>query len=221
MDIEYYLGIDMDGEGRTTCVMVEKRQDKREEEATYEAQAVHEYAADQASDAVAGCVQSVLADRRYAGRVQLVVNDSERKGRELISALAAIGLTPLGVAISGADSATQHATGLAGTDVDGDADTSGFIVSEHDLVETLDDLFHTGRLEVSSEDDALQRMVVGIGNYREAGSERGVEHARYVIAGALACWLGEQHSFDPTERLGGWEPTMGEASEKRRTTSTS
>lgn len=36
-------------------------------------------------------------------------------------------------------------------------------------------------------------------------------HDAFVTSAALACWLGEERSFDPTEHLGGAAPTTGEA----------
>lgn len=41
-------------------------------------------------------------------------------------------------------------------------------------------------------------------------------HDAFVTSAALACWLGEERSFDPTEHLGGEAPTTGEAKRLNR-----
>ncbi|PSQ93796.1 MAG: hypothetical protein BRD52_00005, partial [Bacteroidetes bacterium SW_4_67_19] len=44
-----------------------------------------------------------------------------------------------------------------------------------------------------------------------AQAQREEAHDAFVTSAALACWLGEERSFDPTEHLGGAAPTTGEA----------
>ncbi|PSQ68306.1 MAG: hypothetical protein BRD29_04185, partial [Bacteroidetes bacterium QH_2_67_10] len=44
-----------------------------------------------------------------------------------------------------------------------------------------------------------------------ARAQREEAHDVFVTSAALACWLGEERSFDPTEHLGGAAPTTGEA----------
>ena len=44
-----------------------------------------------------------------------------------------------------------------------------------------------------------------------AQAQREEAHDVFVTSAALACWLGEERSFDPTEHLGGAAPTTGEA----------
>ena len=41
-------------------------------------------------------------------------------------------------------------------------------------------------------------------------------HATFVVSAGLACWLGEERSFDPTEHLAGDPPTTGEAKRLHR-----
>ena len=224
MAFEYYLGVDVDDKGTVTAALVEKRAADDDESASYVSKWVREFEADRDVAKVASELQTAAAKSPYTGRVVVVVNDTELRGRELVTALVETGITPIGIALSGSDAASQRSTGLAGTGADDAADSSGFIVSEHELVQTLDELHQVDDFKAEGHDQGQQRIVVGIGNYREDAHEAGdaldeisaeprrsVEHSRFVISAALACWMGEQRSFDPTEHLGGWEPTTGEA----------
>ena len=51
---------------------------------------------------------------------------------------------------------------------------------------------------------------------RGAQAQREEAHDAFVTSAALACWLGQERSFDPTEHLGGAAPTTGEAKRMNR-----
>ncbi len=63
--------------------------------------------------------------------------------------------------------------------------------------------------DVEAEDAAPRRRVQENPPHAEA-------HTSHVLSAALACWLGEEHAFDPTEHLGGPAPTTGEAKRQIR-----
>lgn len=65
-----------------------------------------------------------------------------------------------------------------------------------------------GQDAVTAGEDAPEEQASG---NMSAQATREEAHDAFVTSAALACWLGEERSFDPTEHLGGAAPTTGEA----------
>jgi hypothetical protein len=221
-------------------------------------------------------VQDLLvSEPQEVGHSVPVVNATGEMGRAALHAIEARGLTPVGITLTGGESAAQSGSGvdLEGGDSAAD-DEAGFFVSEADLCGRLVRLETQGRLTIEHESTRYASdLAHGLQSWRtrvdtaeqteeaealgeatatgdepsadepvaadgEAGSggpqqrattadeadpaeqvpgepsaqaQREEAHDAFVTSAALACWLGEERSFDPTEHLGGAAPTTGEA----------
>lgn len=227
MSYAFYLGIDATNEPDTlTLALLEKERETNEDEATYHLRRIeHEGngSLDREPAAIAAHVVSLIASKPYTGRTQIVVNETADLGEAILRQLTDRGLTPIGVTVTGSDAAAQEASGFARTSGDDeDALTSGFLVSEHALVEATQELYRSDQLKLSQEaTEHASKLARGLQSYRarahEAGDalqdiegepRRNAADAGYVLSTALACWLGEQQSFDPTEHLAGDPPPL-------------
>ena len=289
MAYAFYLGIDITDEATgptATLSLVEKEQDDPQPEVRYHVRTIErtdDLEGDDPDDehhAFAGLatrVQDLLvSEPQEVGHSVPVVNATGEMGRAALHAIEARGLTPVGITLTGGESAAQSGSGvdLEGGDSAAD-DEAGFFVSEADLCGRLVRLETQGRLtiehestryasdlahglqswrtrvdtaEQTEEAEALGEATAAAGDEAdadepvaadgEAGSggpqqrattadeadpaeqvpgepsaqaQREEAHDAFVTSAALACWLGEERSFDPTEHLGGAAPTTGEA----------
>ena len=290
MAYAFYLGIDITEEetGPTaTLSLVEKEKDDPQSEVQYHVRTItraDELAGDDPDDehhafaGLAARVQDLLvSEPQEVGHSIPVVNATGQMGQAALRAIKARGLTPVGITVTGGESAAQGGSGLdlEGGDSAAD-DDAGFFVSEADLAGRLvmletqgrltieqestryaSDLAHglqswRGRVDTSEqteeaealgeavatgEEDAADEVVAADGEAagpqeattadeaepaEQATGETGTQAAReeahdaFVMSAALACWLGEERSFDPTEHLGGEAPTTGEAKRMHR-----
>lgn len=246
MDYAFYLGADVTDDDQATLSLIEKATEDENEEATYHVRDVAHVEAEpgeeETFDALVDRVQNLVAESPYTGRTVLVVNRTSERGRALLEAFNERGLTPIGVALTGGAGAAQEGSGLKLEGGDRAArDESGFYVSEYDLVGHLDDLQREGRLKWEENTEEVSKVARGIESYRarvdaadaepETTRQTEVEqqeeppraeaHDTHVVSAALACWLGEEHTFDPTEHLKGDPPTTGEAKRMIRPDTTS
>ena len=88
-------------------------------------------------------------------------------------------------------------------------------MSEHDLVHTIDDLYGGGLLDMAQDSPEVSSLGDGLLDYMEKEPEadivshpiepmphREVRNDSLVLGAALACWYGEQLTFDdPAEDL--------------------
>jgi hypothetical protein len=224
MAYEFYLGIDAEESGKVTIALVEKAAYQGEDVTTYHVRHLEQReGADER--ALVERIRNLIADEPYVGRTMLIVNRTAKQGRRLAESLGEEGLTPIGAVLSGGDSATETTVGLAnGRGGDSAVQGGGFIISEHELVETLSELYGGGQLSMEQDSQEVSALAEGIQSYEAAAPEAGIAldridaqparnaaNAGLVIGTALACWYGEQHSFDPTEHLEGEPPTTGSA----------
>jgi hypothetical protein len=223
MAYEFFLGVDPDDDtDAVTLALIEKSKYVNEEATTYH---VRRLLQRDGTDerAVAQLIQNIAADVPNVGRTSIVVNCTERRGRRLIEFLVEAGLTPIGVTISGGDSAGQSGPGIV-TGRKGGGNEAGFIVSEHDLVQTVEDLYGAGQFMMEQDSPEVSSLADGLLDYLDKASEAGVAlqhidrepyreglHDSLVLGAALACWYGEQLSFeDPAEHLEEEIRTIGE-----------
>lgn len=232
MAYEFYLGLDAEtSEDETTSFsfsLVEKNQEQGELD--YRLHDLTRLEIDQ--NEMVDTIQNRISEDPFVGRTVCVVNVTEAVGRALHGALNNRGLSPVAVSISGGDAATQSGSGfdLEGGDTAG-SDEGGLQASEHDVVSTVENLYHEGRIDTNIlKTDEISELTRGLDQYRmvakEPGQEglesidvapgRSSENADLVIATGIACWLAEQHSFDPTEHLAGEAPPMNEAKREMR-----
>lgn len=221
MATEFYLGVDVVAEnegGTVTASLVEKFAEDVDAEPAYRLHHLAQYDEDEGTEAPADRIQATINEAPFTGVTTIVVNKTSTEGKALVEELVRRGLTPIGVELSGGDAATQLDTGLARTS-GGDVteDVSGFLVSEHELVHVLNQLFRSGRLRLElDKTDRASRLAQGLQDYEARAPEPGeaealeetdalpgrrAEHAALVLSTALACWLGEQRTFDPGEAL--------------------
>lgn len=232
MAYEFYLGIDAysddDGAAKYAVSLLEKDQD--DGEATYRLHDLRRL--DGSADEIASQIQVQISEDPYVGRTICVANATESVGEEIHRALNERGLSPIAFRISGGDAATQTGSGLdlEGGDSAG-SDEPGLQISEHHIVANVEEIYHDGRFDLTGvKSYEPSRLVHGLDRYRlearEPGQEgldhiqpdptRDTENSDLVLATGIACWLAEQHSFDPTERLSGEAPPMGEGKREMR-----
>ncbi|PSQ83073.1 MAG: hypothetical protein BRD44_05890 [Bacteroidetes bacterium QS_7_67_15] len=270
MAYAFYLGIDITDEATgptATLSLVEKEQDDPQPEVRYHVRTIERTDDLEGEDpggddgdehhAFAGLatrVQDLLvSEPQEVGHSVPVVNATGEMGRAALHAIEARGLTPVGITLTGGESAAQSGSGvdLEGGDSAAD-DEAGFFVSEADLCGRLVRLETQGRLTIEHESTRYASdLAHGLQSWRtrvdtaeqteeaealgeaiatgddpsadeadpaeqvpgepSARAQREEAHDVFVTSAALACWLGEERSFDPTEHLGGAAPTTGEA----------
>lgn len=229
MAYQFFVGIDLEEESPTVAVsLLEKRANADGDDVEYHLDRLQRM---KRSEDVVEKLKDLLTESQYVGRSVCVVNATSGEGIELQRQLTEGGLSPLGVAITGADTSSQEGSGF---DLEGGgdagADEGALIVSEHELVQNLIDHETEGSLSFAESQAGLASdLGQGLQKYRttahEAGAalssidvspSRDAEHADLVLSTALACWMGDQHEFDPTEHLGGELPTTGQAKRIQR-----
>lgn len=232
MAYEFYLGLDAhsgeDGKVSYTLCLVEK--DQNNGKVTYRLHDLRRL--DGAADEIASEIQDEISRDPFVGRTVCIANATEDAGAEVHHALNELGLSPIAMRISGGDAATQTGSGLdlEGGDSAG-TDQPGLQVSEHEIVANVEEIYHDGRFDLQAvKTDESSRLAHGLDKYRLASREPGqegldsispeptrdTEDADAVLAAGVACWLAEQHSFDPTEHLAGEAPPIGEAKREMR-----
>jgi hypothetical protein len=229
MDYEFYVGINVLPEAGTTVSVIEKAAGKGEDP-HYHTRHIQKIQNGAGPADVARRIREIISNEPFAGRSIVVVNETEKQGRELARELAAGGLTPVGVHVSESDGATQLQHSLTREET-GDIpreSTGGFIVGRSTLVGTLVDLHQSGQFRIEQPDGAAgDALMAGIGHHADtldgerAGNRRfeplhNDEEDAFVLSAALAAWFGEQRNFDVSEGLGGEPPPTGEVRKELR-----
>lgn len=224
MAYEFYLGIDghNPGGGRLEFAtsLIEKRGNK--EEASYSVRSLRRHS----EESIEGALESIIDELRndpYVGRTVCVVNATEKPGQRLHKELTRRGLSPLRVTLTGGDTSADQGRALTFTG-------EGAYVSEHEIVSLLEEIYRSGRLETTPADsDEISGLTQGLEDYHVKSTPKGEaldepdfapsragKNADLVLAAGVACWLGEQHSFDPTEHLAEEPPPVFEAKREMR-----
>lgn len=213
MPYEFFLGVDPDDDtDAVTLALIEKSKYPDEKMTTYHVRSLLQRDGTD-EQGIARFIQNMVTDEPFVGRTSVVVNCTDRRGRRLVLSLTEEGLSPIGVTITGGDSA-----GLSGPGIVMDRKGSGqggFIVSEHDLVSALEDLYESGQLDMNQDSPEVSLLGDGLLDYMKKANEAGVAlqhidreparqglHDSIVLGTALACWYGDQVSLDdPAEHI--------------------
>lgn len=209
MAYEFILGVDIgsaEGPPYTAAFTLVEKSDDETEGSRYRVDRLNEVDGFDNVEAVAEQVQSLLTQKTYVARTIPVINQTTEAGRRLRDALADRGVAPVGVTLS---------TGT--TTVSGDRDEMNAAVSVRGAVDLLRTIYHDDRLDLQDQKDTEEasRLVRSIEWFSDSGTdESGAEHrvemattpgeGRYepvMVSAMMACWLGEEQTFDPTERL--------------------
>lgn len=236
MAYEFYLGIDAPSdEEKVTVSLVEKENEDetgQPEEVEYRVREMLQLDleredGDVNADPVADRIQTIIADEPFIGRTILVVNRTNEEGQAVLDTLQEHGLTSFGVILTGEGEPSQEGSGvsLSGGD-DAGRDEASFYVGEDTLVEVVNGLYRRRRFYLQQNNDHASAVADDLERYKSAidAAEAGDEQAGQPVSSfnaftrgvGLACWLGEQHDFDPTTHLADFQPTTGEAKREMR-----
>lgn len=204
----FFLGVDLeedDGSVEAALTVVEKEA---------QANASSRFRLDHARrrslespDALADQLQSLVAERPYTGRTNIVINQSAEPGSALVDALTNRGLDPIAVALTGGSNA-----GPGGSE---EVDIS---LGVADAVRTLAELYRDGHLAIESHTtEAASSLARGVQRAVEVldaadGNQDTPEAAGstldalndadpHLTSAALAVWCGTERSFDPSQHL--------------------
>lgn len=209
MAYEFILGVDVVAPGGSPLTMVLTAVEKADNNASdphYRVDRLDLVDGIEDVDAAAEYLQSLLSQKPYVARTVPVINQTAEYGQAVRTALQDRGLAPVGVTLSEGT-----------TTVSGNRGEMNAAVSVRRAVDTLRQLYHDGRVDLQAQQDteAASRLVRAIEWFSESGTDEQGEERRVTMAltpdegnyepvmvsTMLACWLGEEQTFDPTERL--------------------
>lgn len=211
MTYTFILGVDVaaseDDRLSAAFAIIEKSATNNGDRPDYRLDLLNERSGFDSADDVAAHIQTLLTQKPYVARTVPIVNRTTALGDELLDALRERGLAPVGASLSGGTST-----------VSGDRDEMSVGVSVYRVVDTLQALYHDGRIDMQPQQgtDEVSRLVRGIERFADSGTDEMGEARRVdmgvtpdddasydaiVVSTALACWLGEEQTFDPTQRL--------------------
>ena len=234
MAYEFYLGVDAPEEQEVATIALVEKEDEDEkghqEEVEYRIRELlqldlAEEEGELQPEPVVGRIQDIIADRPFTGRTILVVNRSNPRGQGVLDALQEQGLTSFGVSLNEGEGATQAGSGISLSSGDeAEPDENNFFLGEDTLIGTLDRLYRKGRLILPSNNKHVSAVADDMESHQvyldsaEAGEEvaSAPTYTTFSRSTGLACWLGEQHDFDPTRHLADFRPTTGEAKREIR-----
>lgn len=210
MAYTFILGVDVveADENRIAAAfaVVEKATDRPGDTAHYRLDRLDAYQNFDATDDIAEHIQTLLTEKPYVARTVPIVNRTTGHGQDVLDALSTRGLAPVGATLSAGSST-----------VSGERDEMNVAVSVDRVADTLQALYHAGRLDLQPQQDTdeASRLVRGIERFGESGTDETGEERRVamgttpdegpydavVVSTGLACWLGEEQTFDPTQHL--------------------
>ncbi len=211
MAYEFILGVDVvhpEGDALSAAFTAfEKTTDGGETAPNYRLDRLEERSGFESTDDLAEYIQSLLTQKPYVARTVPMINQTTAEGRAVYEALKERGLVPVGATLS--DSTTT---------VSGGRDEMNATVSARNVLDTLRTLHRNGRVDLHAQKDTdeASRLARAIEWFSESGVDETGEERRVnmalvpdddgpyeplVVSAALACWLGEEQTFDPTEHL--------------------
>lgn len=212
---EFYLGIDLTDERKEAVLtLVEKSTRDEDGASNYRVHRIEPVQPRALDEPLPEHIASLIAGDPYVGRTIIVVNTTEQSGEELLERLQDAGQPATGIVLGGGDFEVEMEEGL--------------MASEHDVVQSVEELYHDGRLRLEDEKtEGASLLARGLQSYRarahEAGDalesitaepRRNADYASFVLSAGIACWVGEERRFDPTEHLA--PPAIGEAKRRMR-----
>jgi hypothetical protein len=211
----FFLGIDTraavsDGPSpqppdAVTLTLLEKEQEG-DHPPTYRVDSIrHEDEAPDPAD-LADQIQSLVAGSPYIGRTSIIANRRDDYGEAVVEALQDRGLDPTRATLADSSEASSGAP-----------DDAGVFVALDDALEVIADAYRNGHVEfeqhatenVSRLARGLQRMVEYFADVEEAAAAPDTADAPlrpssidpHVTSAALAAWLADERSFDPSQHL--------------------
>ncbi len=205
----FFLGVDLAEEGdaiEAVLTILEKDQEQTDADASY--RLAHARDRTEAStDELAGHIQSLVAERPYIGRTNIVVNRSSAVGQALVDALKDRGLDPVAATLTGGSGA-----------VPGETDEVGVNLGTIDAVRTLAELYRDGQFVIEDHStEVASQLARGVQRAAEVldevdGNQDTPEASGAtldalgdadtpVTSAALAAWCGAERSFDPSQHL--------------------
>lgn len=206
----FFLGVDVteddDDSIGATLTILEKEKEQSATEAQFRLDHARHYTQDTVAD-VAEHLQSLVAERPYIGRTNIVVNRTSTVGQSLVEALTDRGLDPVATTLTDGDGV-----------VAGESDEVGVHLGRVEAVRTLAELDRDGRLHIEDyAAEAVSQLARGIQHATEALDEADGnweipeaegsslnqlgEVGAAVTSAALAAWCGTERSFDPSQHL--------------------
>lgn len=208
----FFLGVDLadresDDHVDATLTILEKEQEQSAAEASYRLDHIRHHEDAASVDDLADHIQGLVAERPYIGRTNIIINRGSSFGQALVDALSERGLDPISATLTGGSGA-----------VSGERDEVGVHLGKSNAVRTLANLYRNRRLgiddytteaaselargvqrasEVLDEADGNQDTPEASGSTLDALNDAGTP----VTSAALAAWVGEERSFDPTQHL--------------------
>ena len=210
MAYEFILGVDVvESEAdqlSLALAILEKEAGANDEAPRYRLELLEEESGFDDTDAVAERIQNLLTKKPYVARTVPIANRTTAYGQDVLAALSERGLAPVGATLS-----------PGSTTMSGSRDEMNAVVSVRDAIDILQTLYHGGQLDTMPQQDTdeASRLVRGIERFGESGTDEMGEERRVdmavspdegpydaiVVSTALACWLGEEQTFDPTQHL--------------------
>lgn len=229
MPYAFYLGIAFSTDEDGTLTLIEKTLGDQEigeaevaDEVRYHIRRMQGLSGKDAEQ-IAAHISSLLTEEEYVGRSAIALTVGTSRGEAVRDALLEEGLTPTAVVVTGESGAAAEPTGSAFETPDGHED---FVtISERSLVTRFDEMMHDAKVDAPNAPDApYQALTSGLQAYRKRVGETGAEGAEpgsenfdepaqrsAVLSSAIAAWMADERTFDPTEHLTDIEPTTGEA----------
>lgn len=207
----FFLGVDgtPSEEGSSdevTITIFEKSKEPADGESTFRLNHINHHADVSSVDEFADYLQGFVADRPYLGRTNIIVNRSDDFGQGLIDALEDRGLAPVAGTLTSGTGATA-----------GDPDEVGVHLGVSDAVRALVNLYRDERLVLEGHTtETASRLTREVQNIAEDLDEADGDAETpggtnvelsfdgsdlHLTSAALAAWLGQERSFDPSQHL--------------------
>lgn len=208
----FFLGVDLkdsesDAFADAVLTILEKDQEPSEAEASYRLDHIRSHEKVGSPDDLADHIQGLVADQPYIGRTSIIVNRGTEAGQALVDALAERGLDLVAATLTKGSGA-----------VSGDPDEVGVNLGTTDAVRTLAELYRDRLLAIDDyTSEAASELARGVQRASEIldeadGNPDTPEASGSVLdqlndvdtpvtSAALAAWLGDDRSFDPSQHL--------------------
>lgn len=209
---QFFLGVDVVDTEETgvmaALALVEKEESDAAKEPIYRLHLLDRIVEENSGEDIANRIQSVLTEQPYIARTVPVINRTSAAGQRVYDALNEQGLAAIGAVLS---------TGTS--TVAGDTSEMRVSISVDRAIEGLTALYRTRRLDPSPQQnkEIASELARGIERFGAEGaggdgedlhedmaiSREDGPYDALVVSTALACWIAQEHTFDPAEHLKG------------------
>lgn len=207
----FFLGVDAtprdgDAPSDVTFTILEKSKEPADGDSHFRLNHIRHDSEISSPDDFADHLQGFVADQPYLGRTNIIVNRAEEFGQDLIDGLKDRGLAPIAASLTSGSGAAA-----------GDPDEVGVHIGVSSAMRTLVNLYRDGKLVLEGHTtETASRLTREVQNLAEDLDEAdGDEEAlgtsesepsfdsvdSHLTSAALAAWLGQERSFDPSQHL--------------------